>query len=99
MALTRAQAKEITTKAEFDLVEGSFSPAVTRLSPARLKQQADRARRLEDKYRDLFREQSRKGKEQGRRGSAARTERKAQLFAEVRERFEKRLAASRNETG
>jgi flagellar biosynthesis/type III secretory pathway protein FliH len=94
MPLTRAQAKEITTAAEFGLVEASYAPAVKKLNRAQLKQKAERARRLQEKYRDLARRQKREGKEAGRRGAAMRTDRKARLFAEVRERFERRLEAA-----
>lgn len=96
MPVSRAQAKEICTKPEFELVEASFRPAVTELTPARLRSKAQRARRLQDKYRDLAERQNRGTKETqpGRPRSRAnqRTERKARLFAETRERFEKRLA-------
>jgi 23S rRNA pseudoU1915 N3-methylase RlmH len=91
MPLTRQQAKEITTAAEFELVSASFHPAVRELSPAKLKQNAERARRLQEKNRELARKQQREAKASARRGVAVRTERKARLFDEVRARFEKRL--------
>lgn len=96
MPITRTQAKEICTKPEYELVEASFRPAVTGLSAARLRSKLERARRLQEKYRDLARQQHRTSKERTparpRGASNLRTERKARLFAETRERFEKRLA-------
>jgi hypothetical protein len=94
MPVTRAQAKEICTKQEFELVEASFRPEVTTLTAAQLRSKVERTRKLQDKFRDLSRQQGRGGKEAGSRhdGSNARTERKAKLFVETRERFEKRLA-------
>jgi hypothetical protein len=93
MPVTRAQAKEICTKPEFELVEASFRPAITALTAAQLRAKVERARSLQDKNRDLSRQQSRGVKETGTRkdGQNARTERKAKLFIETRERFEKRL--------
>jgi hypothetical protein len=101
MPITRGQAKEICTKPELELVEASFAPAVNTLSPARLRQKIGRARKLQDKYRELARTQHRalKDAEPASRGRAAnaRTERKARLFEETRERFEKRLERSEGE--
>lgn len=95
MPVTRAQAKEICTKPEYEMVESSFRPAITSLTPARLRSKVERSRKLQDKYRELAHKQNRESKEQQghARGTAnQRTEKKAQLFAETRERFEKRLA-------
>jgi hypothetical protein len=95
MPVTRAQAKEICTKPEYELVEASFRPAVTEMTPARLRSKIERARKLQDKNRQQAEKQNRetKDREPGRQRSAnLRTERKAKLFAETRERFEKRLA-------
>jgi hypothetical protein len=94
MPVSRAQAKEICTKPEYELVEASFRPAVTELTPARLRSKIERARKLQDKYRDLSRQQNRgtKETERSRQASNLRTERKSRLFEETRERFEKRLA-------
>jgi hypothetical protein len=96
MPVTRAQAKEICTKPELELVESSFRPAVNEFTPARLRSKIERARKLQDKFRQLAETQNRETKEtrpgQQRGGANQRTERKARLFAETRERFEKRLA-------
>lgn len=96
MAISREQAKEICTKPEFELVEASFPPTVLQLTPARLRSKAERSRKLQDKYRDLSRGQSRKLKESNPssrlQNSNQRTKQKAQLFGEVRDRFEEHLA-------
>jgi hypothetical protein len=95
MAISRGQAKEICTKPEFELVEASFAPTVNSFTPARLRSKISRTRKLQDKYRELARTQHRSLKDgassKRNRDSNARTERKAKLFEETRERFEKRL--------
>jgi hypothetical protein len=96
MPVSRAQAREICTKPELELVESSFSPAVNALTPARLRSKITRTRKLQDKYRELARGQHRSQKQSASNGrtrdSNVRTERKARLFEETRERYEKRLA-------
>jgi hypothetical protein len=95
MPITRPQAREICTKDELELVESSFAPAVNALTPARLRSKIGRTRRLQDKYRELARAQHRTLKDDAskrRRDANQRTEKKAKLFEETRERFEKRLA-------
>jgi hypothetical protein len=101
MPVPRAEAKEICTKPEYELVEASFRPAITALTAPRLRSKINRARQLQDKYRDLSRRQNRSTKQAGRSRDAAnlRTERKARLFAETRERFEKRLTQVEPEAG
>jgi hypothetical protein len=96
MPITRSEAKDICTKPEFELVESSFSPAVKSLSPARLKSKIGRARKLQDKYRDLARKQNRetKGSDPSREAANKRTEQKATLFDETRERFEAQLGST-----
>lgn len=97
MTISAQQAKELCTKDEFKLVEASFPPQVGALSPARLRQKVERARKLADKYRDLSRKQNRSTKEgvtDRMRRTNERTAQKQQLFTEARERFEERLAAS-----
>ncbi|CAN5759845.1 hypothetical protein BH23GEM6_BH23GEM6_24940 [soil metagenome] len=96
MPITRSEAKDICTKPEYELVESSFSPPAKAFSPARLRSKIARARKLQDKYRDLARKQNRETKEADpSRGTAnTRTEQKAKLFDETRERFEAQLARS-----
>jgi hypothetical protein len=96
MPISLEQAKELCTQDEFKLVETSFPPAVEGITPARLRQKIARSRRLQDKYRDLSRRQNRgtKASDTSRaRASNERTAQKAELFVEVRERFENRLGA------
>jgi hypothetical protein len=97
-SISQADAKDICTKPEFELVSASFPPAINELSPARLRQQIVRARKLQDKYRDQSRSQHRtvKGGTHTPREQASnqRTEKKGQLFIETRERFEEKLDAS-----
>jgi hypothetical protein len=96
MPISRTQAREICTKPELELVESSFAPAVNAFTPARLRSKITRSRKLQDKFRELSREQHRSlkgGSARDRPSNAnARTERKARLFEETRERYEKRLA-------
>jgi hypothetical protein len=94
MAVSMAKAREVCNKAEMELVESSFSPAVKRLTPARLKSKIGRARKMADKFNDLSRKQNRSTKESasGRDNANARTALKATVFAETVERFERRLA-------
>lgn len=55
MAMHHATVRKHATPAEWAFLETSFAGAITRdhLSPARLRQQAARARKLRDKYRDV----------------------------------------------
>lgn len=94
MAITRAQAREITTRDEQSLVDISFYPDVRALSEKQLRQAVTRARRLRDKYSDLARRQNQATKRRGRAGAGenARTAQKERLFIETLERYEKRLA-------
>jgi hypothetical protein len=109
MAMTRTTARRLCTAPEYALFEASMAAEVKHLTPGRLGQKVQRARRLRDKYRDLARRQrlEARGKTGPRRARPAQgqenTDRKAQLFQEVLERFETRLAAldpgSRTRTG
>jgi hypothetical protein len=96
MPISRPQAREICTKPEMELVEASFAPAINALTPARLRSKITRARKLQDKYREMARSQHRTVKDKNPtarlRNNNVRTERKARLFEETRIRFEKRLA-------
>jgi hypothetical protein len=97
MAISVQEAKELCTKDELELVEASYPPRIDTFTPARLRQKIDRSRRLQDRYRDLSRRQNRKTKAGvtiPSRNSNERTARKSELFAEVRERFENRLAGA-----
>jgi hypothetical protein len=94
MAISLERARKLCTQAEFELVESSVGRNARELSPARLKQKIDRTRKLRDKYRDLSKRQrlEARGKKtpSGSRPAKGQdnTERKAQLFQEVLDRFE-----------
>jgi hypothetical protein len=97
MAISRSIAARLCTKPELELVEASFPPDVKQLTPGRLRQKVERTRRLRDKYRDLSKRQrsESRGKAEPRRNRPAQgnanTERKATLFDETLNRFEKQL--------
>jgi hypothetical protein len=97
MAVTRQKAREVCNKAELELVEQSFQPEVKKLTPARLRSKISRARKLQDKFREQARKQHRALKAgrggRPRKGANVRTELKARIFEETRERFENRLKA------
>jgi hypothetical protein len=98
MTYTLAQAGKLLNANEFALFSASRADALKTLTAARLRAKVKRARTLRDKFRDLFKRQrlvtrSRTGNKAGASGAAnQRTRRKAELFAEVLQRFEKRLA-------
>jgi hypothetical protein len=95
MSISVQQAKELCTADEFKLAESSWPPYLGSISPGLLRHKIERSRRLQDKFRDLSRRQNRSTKAASSdrtRQANERTAQKAQLFAEVRERFEQRLA-------
>ncbi len=95
MAISAQEAKDLCTQDEFRLVESSLPPQLAAVTPGRLRQKVERARKLESKYRDLSLKQNRSTKQgdaDRMRKANERTARKAQLFGEVRERLEKRAA-------
>lgn len=99
MVVSRSLARKLCTVPEWQLVEASRGTAVKALTPARLKAKIRRARTLRDKYRGLAKRQA--GEARGKRrargakpaASNQNTQRKARLFAEVLERFQRQLAA------
>lgn len=98
MAVHHATARKLATASEWALVEASFGRSITALTPARLRQKVARARKLQDKYRDLARQQrgEARGKRRARSTRAAQgnanTVVKQQMFAEALKRFTARLA-------
>jgi hypothetical protein len=98
MAISATRAQALCTQAELDLVLSSRPADLKGVSETRLRGKVDRARKLRDKYRDLAKRQrlEARGKKPPARtrpaAGHARTDEKARLFAEVLERFEKRLA-------
>ncbi|HVR48738.1 MAG TPA: hypothetical protein VMS38_03305 [Pseudorhodoferax sp.] len=97
MAYTLTQARTLLSANELALFDASRAQPIKALTPARLRGKVTRARALRDKYRDLYRRQtvSTRAAPAGRRsavgGDNERTQRKAELFAEVLVRFEERL--------
>ena len=98
MAITTAVAKQLCTKSELQLFTDSSSKNVKSLNAKELRSRITRARKLQDKYRQLASRQEReargKQKPQGKRAAASSgaTRKKEQAFVESRERFEKQLA-------
>ncbi len=94
MAISVAQARQICTKSELELVVQSTTQQIGKLDAKQLKAAIRRARRMRDKWRDLAASQTRDTKAENpeKLGKAnARSDEKAQLFDEVLGRFEKRL--------
>jgi predicted RNA binding protein with dsRBD fold (UPF0201 family) len=98
MAYTRTQVRKLLNAGEIEIFESSRAEAVKELNAPRLIVKVKRARTLRDKYRDLLKRQrlatrARTGSKAGNSGDAnQRTREKAEVFAEILERFEKRLA-------
>jgi hypothetical protein len=103
MSISRSIAARLCTKPELELVEASFPPDIKQITPGRLRQKVERTRRIRDKYRDLSKRQrsESRGKAEPRSSRPAQgnanTERKATLFDETLNRFEKQLARAGGE--
>ncbi len=94
MAISVAQARQICTQAELDLVLQSTTRQIGNLDAKQLRAAIRRTRTVRDKWRDLANAQTRDTKVQdpGNLDRAnARSAEKAQLFDEALTRFEKRL--------
>jgi hypothetical protein len=100
MKLSHDAIRRLLTKEEAEFIEGLAVGRIERITPARLRQKLDRARRLRDKYTDLARRQGgeMRGKASARSRAPARsnanTLRKVQVFAWAIERIESQLASS-----
>jgi hypothetical protein len=98
MSVKTSEARQLCTKSELGLYLASLPRAVKKLKAAALRSKITRSRRLRDKYRQLADRQTResRGKQaaRGKRPASGnqRTRRKEQMFAEVLERFQTRLA-------
>lgn len=96
MTYTLTQARPLLNAAELELFDQSRAEPIKGLTPARLAGKVKRARTLRDKYRDLYRRQTVAVRGEDVAGRAAngsdneRTQRKADIFQEVLERFEAR---------
>ncbi|TVQ57657.1 MAG: hypothetical protein EA377_00740 [Phycisphaerales bacterium] len=94
MAVSASRARTLCTASELNLVKWSSPRQIKSLTPAKLKEKIDRARKLRDKYRDLAKKQ--RGEARGKRKPTGRrpaqsnenTVEKAELFAEVLNRFQ-----------
>lgn len=99
MPIPIATVRQLCTAPETTLVSQSRQPALRGLSPAKLDQLIQRARRLRDTYRDKARQQRReqrgKSAPKGARPAQGneRTVKKEAIFAEALERFQERRAA------
>lgn len=97
MAITKPTARKLATQLEWTLLESSFAPLLKDITIGRLRQKITRARKYQDKYRALERQQ--RGEARGKRkpkgtrpsGDNERTVQKHTLFTEARERFEAQL--------
>lgn len=97
MSISPSKARSLCTESEYNLVKWSSPRSVKTLSPSKLKDKIDRARRLRDKFRDLAKKQ--RGEARGKRkptGARAaqgneRTVLKAELFDQTLDRFQKAL--------
>jgi len=100
MPITVRQAAAYCSKSELELVRASTRGHIESLTPGRLSQKIDRARKLRDKFRSLADRQAReaRGKQSPRARSASQsnqnTRLKEQVFAESLERFEAAFAKS-----
>lgn len=100
MPINASKARSLCTENEYNLFKWSSVKMSKTLTPSRLKQKVDRARKLRNKYRDLAKQQ--RGEARGKRKPTGarpakgneRTVEKAQLFAEVLERFENSLKSA-----
>lgn len=98
MPVTKATVRKLATQSEWQLLVPSFGSAIKDITAGRLKQKITRARKLQDKYRDLARQQQ--GEARGKRRAKstraaegnANTLAKQELFTEALGRFEAQLA-------
>ena len=93
MSLTLKQVQPLLTQAELELFQSSRATAIRSLNERQLVARTKRTRALRDKYRDLYRRQT----VRSRAGVAVteanrRTDLKAQVMADVLERFEAQSA-------
>jgi len=90
------EARRLSSSRELSLISSSLPPALQTHSAARLKSKLSRARKLRDKYRDLYRRQK-LGSKSRMTGMPHerlnfRTLRKKQMFGEVITRLRRQLA-------
>ena len=96
MAYTLTQARPLLNAAELELFDHSRAEPIKALTASHLAGKVKSARTLRDKYRDLYRRQTvaTQAEDAASRsatgGDNERTQRKADIFQEVLERFEAR---------
>jgi hypothetical protein len=102
MAISISKAKALCTASEFSIVKASGKDQIKLLSGPQLRQKAQQARKLRDKWRDQAATQTRAAQaKKGARQAAGnvRSKAKAGLFAEVLGRFEADLAKPKSGRG
>lgn len=95
MAVMRDSDRALFSATELKVIESSTPALIKSYQPRQLNARMVRVRKYADKHRDLVREQQRATKKGPRPGrpqelSNLRSKRKAQLFADALQRFEKR---------
>lgn len=91
MSFTLRQVQPLLTKAELELFQDSRATAVRTLNERQLASRIKRARALRDKHRDAYRRQTVKTRATARPSTGdenRRTELKAEIMADVLQRFE-----------
>lgn len=89
MSYSLQEAKPMLTADELHLFEQSMPGAIDKLDPKALSSSIKRARELRSKYRDLYQRQTVQAKARGSADDANhRTRDKAQIMAELVQRFE-----------
>src|SRR5215475_6685490 len=94
--IQRTEARRLSSRREWSLILGSLPPSLEAHSAARLKSKISRARKLRDKYQDLYRRQKIASKSR-MTGTPyerlnLRTFRKKQMFGEAMARLRQQLA-------
>jgi hypothetical protein len=103
MKLSQDAIRRLMTKEEAEFIEGLAAGRIDKVTPARLRQKLDRARRLRDKYKDLARRQGgeMRGKASPRSTRPARsnanTLRKVQVFEWAIDRIGAQLQSAGDE--
>ena len=107
MTYTLRQARSLLTSQELELFKASRRNVICHLSPAELRGYISRSRSLRDKFRDLYRRQTvatQAGRDAGGKttrshmgGENARTRTKAEMLADILQRFQDRLAKATGE--
>jgi hypothetical protein len=93
MSIPLAKAKTVCTAAEFGVVEASRRPKLGALSLKEAQRYAERARKLQDKWREQGRKQARgQRREVGSADLATRSQLKEQIFADALAGFESQVA-------